>query len=103
MKGEKTRPSRRDTHSKGASRPLTVSHRNEASTFAKTLELVPALLRKLDGEILAWGRAIEGVYGWSREQTVGHSIYDLLATEFPLPLPEIEAELLENGVWQGEL
>jgi PAS domain S-box-containing protein len=103
MKEKKTQPGRRGTHSKGSSQPLTVSYRNELSTFAKALELVPALLRKLDGEILAWGRAIEGVYGWNRVQAVGRSVHDLLATEFPLPLPEIEEELLEHGVWQGEL
>jgi PAS domain S-box-containing protein len=103
MKGEKTRPSRSHTHSKDASRPLTASQRNELGTFAKTLELVPAFLCKLDGEILAWGRAIEGIYGWTRGQAAGRSVHDLLATEFPLPLAEIEAELLGKGVWQGEL
>ncbi len=103
MKGEKTQPGRRDTHSKGVSRSLTASHRSELGTFAKTLELVPALLRKLDGKILLWGRAIEPIYGWSANEATGRSVHALLATEYPLPVPEIEAELLAKGVWQGEL
>ncbi|MBC5825673.1 MAG: PAS domain S-box protein [Candidatus Eremiobacteraeota bacterium] len=71
--------------------------------FVHALDQVPALVRKLDGEILFWGRGLQALYGWPVEEAVGSISYELLATEFPVPLPEIELELLDMGVWQGEL
>lgn len=71
--------------------------------FAHALDLVPAMVRKLDGEILLWGRGLQTLYGWRPEEALGRIADDLLATEFPVPLPEIQAELLNTGVWQGEL
>jgi PAS domain S-box-containing protein len=67
------------------------------------LGLAPAMVRTLDGRILLWGRGLEALYGWSAEEAVGHISHELLATEFPVPLPEIEAALLETGEWQGEV
>jgi PAS domain S-box-containing protein len=61
------------------------------------------MVRKLSGEILLWGRGIQAVYGWPVEEAVGRISHELLATEFPVPLHEIEAELLTMGVWRGEL
>jgi PAS domain S-box-containing protein len=69
----------------------------------RALDQVPAMVRKLDGEILFWGRGLEALYGWPVEEAVGWISDELLATKFPVPLPEIEAELLDRGVWQGEL
>jgi PAS domain S-box-containing protein len=71
--------------------------------LAYALDLVPAMVRAFDGEILLWGRGIQAVYGWPVEEAVGRMSHELLATEFPVPLPEIQAELLNVGVWQGEL
>ena len=67
------------------------------------LDLLPVMVRKLDGEILLWGRGLEALYGWPVEEAVGRISHELLATEFPVPLPEIQAELLDTGVWRGEL
>jgi PAS domain S-box-containing protein len=71
--------------------------------FVHALDQVPAMVRKLDGEILFWGRGLQALYGWPVEEAVGSISYELLATEFPVPLPEIEVDLLNRGVWQGEL
>jgi PAS domain S-box-containing protein len=71
--------------------------------LAYALDLVPAMVRAFDGEILLWGRGIQAVYGWPVEEAVGRMSHEFLATEFPVPLPEIQAELLNAGVWQGEL
>ena len=68
-----------------------------------TLDLVPAMLHRLDGEILHWGQGLETIYGWPAEKAVGRIAQDLLATAFPMPLQEIEAELLRAGAWTGEL
>jgi PAS domain S-box-containing protein len=67
------------------------------------LGLAPAMVRALDGKILFWGRGLEALYGWSAEQAVGRISHELLATEFPMPLREIEAALLDTGEWQGEV
>jgi len=71
--------------------------------FARALDLVPVMVRRLDGEILLWGRGIQAVYGWPAEEAVGRIARELLATEFPVPSSEIQSELLDTGVWQGEL
>jgi PAS domain S-box-containing protein len=71
--------------------------------FVHALDQVPAMVRKLDGEILFWGRGLQVLYGWPMEEAVGSISYELLATELPVPLREIEVELLDRGVWQGEL
>ena len=76
---------------------------DQLDKFAQALDLVPAMVRKLDGEILLWGRGLEALYGWPVEEAIGRVSQDLLATRFPVPLPEIQAELLQMGVWQGEL
>jgi len=61
------------------------------------------MVRTLDGKILHWGRGLEALYGWTAEEAVGRVSHQLLGTEFPSPLPDIQAELLERGDWQGEL
>ena len=48
--------------------------------FAHALDLVPVMVRKLDGEILLWGRGLEALYGWPVEEAVGHISHELLAT-----------------------
>jgi PAS domain S-box-containing protein len=78
-------------------------NQEQLDEFPHALDLVPAMVRKLSGEILLWGRGIQAVYGWPVEEAVGRISHELLATEFPVPLHEIEAELLTMGVWQGEL
>ena len=75
----------------------------QLNEFAQALDLVPAMARKLDGEILHWGKGLELLYGWPADKAVGQKAHQLLATEFPLPLSEIQNELRQTGVWQGEL
>jgi PAS domain S-box-containing protein len=71
--------------------------------FTHALDQAPAMVRALDGEILLWGRGLQALYGWSPEEAIGRISHELLATEFPIPLPEIVAELQETGEWKGEL
>ena len=75
----------------------------QLNEFVNVLDQVPVMVRKLDGEILFWGRGLQVLYGWPVEEAVGSISYELLATELPVPLPEIEVELLDRGVWKGEL
>ena len=57
----------------------------------------------MKGLITYWNRGAQELYGWSTEEAIGNVSHDLLATIFPAPLGDIEAELLQRGVWEGEL
>ncbi|MBV8653382.1 MAG: PAS domain S-box protein, partial [Alphaproteobacteria bacterium] len=76
---------------------------DQLEEFAHALDLAPAMVRGLDGRIMLWGRGLQSLYGWTAEEAIGRVSHELLKTEFPKPLPDILAELLETGEWQGEL
>src|SRR5579872_305967 len=58
---------------------------------------------RLDGTIEVWNRGAEQTYGWTKAEAAGGNSHRLLQTQFPKPLPEIEAELIARGRWEGEL
>jgi PAS domain S-box-containing protein len=61
------------------------------------------IFRQLDGRITYWNRGAQELYGWRAEEAVGKLSHDLLRTVFPVPIKDIDAELLRAGVWEGEL
>ena len=69
----------------------------------KMLDLAQAVVRKLDGAILVWTKGAERLFGWPAEEAVGKQLHELLRTELPIPLAELEATLLRKGEWSGEL
>src|SRR5438309_6382646 len=75
----------------------------EVSELAHALDLTHTVIRKLDGAIVVWTQGAEFLYGWSPEQALGRCSHDLLKTEFPEPLEDINQRLLNLGDWQGEL
>jgi PAS domain S-box-containing protein len=88
-------------HGSERRRTAPTLRRNEA--FARAFDLAQAMVRDLDGRIRVWSSGMERLYGWTRDAAIGRISHELLRTEFPKPLHEIEAELLQSGHWQGEL
>jgi PAS domain S-box-containing protein len=61
------------------------------------------MTRSMEGQINYWNRSAEELYGWRKEEAVGRVSHNLLQTQFPKPLEEIESELVQNGRWEGKL
>jgi PAS domain S-box-containing protein len=61
------------------------------------------LVRDLEGRIVQWNGGSEKLYGYTSGEALGKLSNELLHTEFPEPLSEIEQKLYETGVWEGEL
>jgi diguanylate cyclase (GGDEF)-like protein/PAS domain S-box-containing protein len=55
------------------------------------------------GAIRFWNRGAEELYGWSREEVLGNTPQAILETQFPRPLSDINAELVRDRHWEGEL
>jgi PAS domain S-box-containing protein len=53
--------------------------------------------------ITFWNQGAERLYGWHKTEALGCVAYDLLQTEFPQPLCDIEAQIEAEGLWKGEL
>jgi PAS domain S-box-containing protein len=71
--------------------------------FTRAFGLTQGMMRQLDGRIIFWSQGAERLYGYQPEQALGHRSHDLLHTIFPQPLADIQAVLLRDGLWQGEL
>ncbi|MEI6614187.1 MAG: CDP-glucose 4,6-dehydratase [Chrysiogenales bacterium] len=69
------------------------------------LELIHATVmgRNMKGVIAFWNRGAEKMYGWKKNEAVGRVSHSLLNTQFPKPLQEIELELSQKRLWEGEL
>jgi two-component system sensor kinase FixL len=76
---------------------------SDADNMLAVLEVAPAFVRDLDGTIRFWSAGAERLYGWSRTEAVGQRSHALLATRMPQPLDAIQALLLADGAWHGEL
>ncbi len=61
------------------------------------------IVRDLSGKIYFWSSSAEEKYGWSPREAMGNVSHDILNTVFPQPLDVINFELLNKGVWKGEL
>ncbi len=69
-------------------------------TLRRQVELIDlghVMVRGMDGRILLWTRGLELLYGWTNAEAVGRVSHELLRTVFPLPIEEIESQLLREG------
>ncbi|MBV8845792.1 MAG: PAS domain S-box protein [Bryobacterales bacterium] len=76
---------------------------DQLEELARALNHAQVMLRSLDGIIKFWSAGAERLYGYSREEALGRRAHELLQTEFPQRLEEIEGALLDSGIWNGEL
>jgi len=72
---------------------------------SELLHLVREAIFILDnqGTIIVWNRGAEQLYGWSPSEAIGRSPIELLKTELPRPLAEIETILESEPYWDCEL
>ncbi len=95
----------RKIESEHARRLLAVSSEDKrpvsVGLIAHLCELGHAMVRDLDGTIRLWGA--QNLYGWSSGEAARRLSHELLKTQFPRPLEEINQILLRQGFWTGEL
>jgi PAS domain S-box-containing protein len=76
----------------------------ELEQHTRLLDLAQVLVRDAnDDRIILWNRGAKEFYGWTKEEALGRSSQELLQTEFPKSQEEIQAEILAEGHWEGEL
>jgi PAS domain S-box-containing protein len=68
-----------------------------------TVNLGVFITRELKGKILFWSKGAERLYGFTADEALGRVSHDLLHTEFPIPLAEIESTVMTKGEWIGDL
>jgi two-component system CheB/CheR fusion protein len=80
--------------------------REQAARLREQAEIVnlgDLMVRDADNRILLWSAGCERLYGYAREEALGKDAHELLKTEFPQPIEEINATLQQHGQWEGEL
>jgi PAS domain S-box-containing protein len=70
---------------------------------SKILDLAQVSVCDMENRIVLWNGGVEKLYGFTREEALGHIAHELLHTEFPEPLEQIEQRLQRTGAWEGEL
>ena len=56
-----------------------------------------------EGGIHFWSKGATQLYGYKASEVQGIVPHELFKTGFPSPWPQIETELRERGLWEGEL
>src|SRR5580693_269107 len=96
-RGQQYRPTAAETEHRARPRDLA-AHR-------ALLDLVPDAIFARDAErrITFWNSGAQRTYGFAPEEALGVAPCDLLRTEYPIPLEEIERRVTEKGGWEGDL
>jgi PAS domain S-box-containing protein len=63
----------------------------------------PIFARDASRRITFWNRGAADMYGYSRAEALGARPHELLRTEYPLALEEIERAVADTGTWDGQL
>lgn len=73
------------------------------TAIADVLGHAPVFLRSPDGIIIYWSVGCADLYGYTADEAVGCISHELLQTDFPIALDEIEGTLRRQGEWRGRL
>jgi PAS domain S-box-containing protein len=84
-----------------------ISERNRSEELlrqqASLLDVAPVLVRDLEDRIVFWSSGLARLYSFSRREAEGRISHELLHTQFPEPLKQIQEKLDSTGIWEGEL
>jgi PAS domain S-box-containing protein len=53
--------------------------------------------------IAYWSRGAERLYGYTAAEAEGRRVHELLQTRAPIPIEDINAQIIHEGSWYGEL
>ncbi len=70
---------------------------------AQLLDMAPILARSPKDRVIFWSGGAEQMYGFTNEEAVGQTSHMLLNAHFFEPLEKIQAKLLREGHWEGEV
>jgi len=83
----------------------SVKLEQELTEQGKLLDLAREAVMVVDrnGKIVLWNEGAEQLYGWSEGQAMGESPLQMLQTELPRPVAQIENILRREPYWDAEL
>jgi PAS domain S-box-containing protein len=88
-------------HSRNELQKEVAERTQQASLLNLTHDTI--FVRDMSDAITYWNRGAHELYGWSAEEAIGKHAQQLLQTAFPIPIEEVEAELLRTDRWESEL
>ncbi|WP_018390213.1 nitrogen regulation protein NR(II) [Ancylobacter sp. FA202] len=80
---------------------VTSALREQANLLNLTHDAI--FVRDMADRITYWNQGAEQLYGWSRAEALGQTAASLLRTRFPDTPASIQAALLADSQWAGEL
>ena len=77
----------------------------ELKERADLLDLASEAIIVLDSNRILkfWNSGAEALYGWKCEEVLGKNIHQVLRTQWPVSLQEMESTLAVDGRWEGNL
>ena len=83
----------------------TTARSPELAAHRALLDLAPDAIfaRDVERRITFWNRGAQTTYGFSPTEALDFNAGELLSTEYPIPLDEIERIVTETGSWEGDL
>jgi PAS domain S-box-containing protein len=88
-------------HSRNQLQKEVLERTQQASLLDLTQDAI--FVRDMSDIITYWNRGAQELFGWTATEALGRHAHQLLRTRFPLPIEALQAQLLRDGRWEGEL
>jgi PAS domain S-box-containing protein len=75
----------------------------ELRRITHLMQPVACFVLDLEDRIIYWNPGAAELYGFSEGEATGQICHELLRTQFPAPLAEIQEQVRTTGAWNGEL